>query len=233
MLNIPPRYTPLRDNFTLEVADKVISLSKIDNNNLTKFIDTLQRNQVKIFQYETNPFSRKRVLLLGNPKLRRCYVCYAKFLSESQLQDHLNSDHQITKEYLVKPIRHMTASEEEPLTCRACNKTFLSEFNLKSHLKWCISFPCPHCEDHKTFACEKLVEHTQTVHGDKFPFKCCKCKKEFDEYKMYVKHNCKGHTCNTCGKKFQSTVALTYHIDRHKEVPCNIPFKNCPVCKEM
>lgn len=215
------------------MADKILSLSKIDNHNLIKFIETLQLNQVKIFQHESNPFARKRVLLLGNPKLRRCYVCYAEFLSESQLLDHLNSEHQITKEYLVKPIRHVTSSEEEPLTCPACGKTFLSQFNLQSHLKWCISFSCPHCTDHKTFACDKLLEHTREAHGDKFPFKCCKCKKEFDEYRMYVKHNCTTHACSSCGKIFPSTAALNYHTDKHKVVPCNVAFGNCNICKEM
>lgn len=190
-------------------------------------------HQVNVFQHESNPFARKRVLLLGNTKLRRCYVCHAQLLSEGQLQEHLKAEHQITKEYLVKPIRHVTASAEEPLTCRACNKTFLSEFNLRSHLKWCISVPCPHCKDHKTFAISKLVEHTRTAHGDESPFKCCKCKKEFNEYSMYLKHNCIGHICGRCGKKYQSLTALNYHIEKHKDVPCNVLFKNCPVCKEM
>lgn len=198
-----------------------------------KFVDTLQINQVKIFQYESNPLSRKRVLLLANPKLRHCDVCYEQFVSESLLQEHLNSTHKISKEYLVKPIRHVSASKQEPLTCRACDKTFESEFSLKTHLKWCISFPCPHCEDHKAFACDKLVEHTRTVHGDEFPFKCCKCKKVFGEYKAYVQHNCTGHICSKCSKRFPNSVLLTHHIDKHKDVPCNVPFKTCPVCKDM
>lgn len=190
-------------------------------------------NQVQIFNFESNLSTSKRVLLLANPKLRRCEVCGEQFLSESFLQEHVNSTHKLSKESLDKSIRHISASERDPLTCRVCDKTFESDFTLKAHLKWCISYPCPHCADHKAFACSKLVEHTRTVHGDECPFKCCKCKKEFGEYNTYVRHKCTGHVCSKCGKKFPSTVALTHHVDKHKNVPCNVPFKTCPVCKDM
>lgn len=176
-------------------------------------------NQVKIFNFESNLSTSKRVLLLANPKLRCCQVCSEQFLSENLLQEHLNSTHK--------------SSKRDPLTCRVCDKTFESEFTLKAHLKWCVSYPCPHCADHKAFACSKLVEHTRSVHGDQYPFKCCKCKNEFGEYKTYVRHKCTGHVCSKCGKKFPSTVGLTHHVDKHKNVPCNVPFKTCPVCKDM
>lgn len=221
------------DNLKLNTANKVISLSKLDTYNLKKFIETLQSNNVKIIQPDKNLLTRKRIMLLGNSKLRRCYACSAKFSSEFLLEEHLKNEHQITKEYLGKPIRHVAGSTEKPLTCKACGQSFLSDFNLKSHLKWCISFPCPHCEDHKTFACDFLVKHTREAHGDEYPFKCCKCKEEFNEYRMYVRHSCAGNVCEKCGKKFSSIAGLTFHIHRHKTVPCNIPFRICAVCQKM
>lgn len=217
------------DNSNIDQADKIISLSKIDNNNLTKFVQTLQSHQVKIFQHQTNPFARKRVLLLGNPKWRICHLCFAKFLSEDLLLNHLNTEH---KENCDKPVVNFPS--EESMKCSVCSKTFNSHIVLKKHSKWCVNFPCPHCSDNKKFPCTKLLEHTQTMHGDKFPFKCLQCKQQFDEYKSYEMHKCTTfHKCSKCNKTFPTSDSLEHHAKKYKDVQCNLPSRNCPICKNM
>lgn len=226
-----PQYTPLGDNSNLEPADKIISLSKIDNNNLTKFVQSLLSNEIKIFQHEKNPFARKRVLLLGNSKWRMCHLCSAKFLAEGLLLNHLKSEHKENYEKAVEKV-----SSNSSITCRVCNKIFTSRTNLKKHAKWCVNFPCPHCPDHKKFPCMKLLGHSKAEHGDELPFKCFRCKEHFGDFKSYIIHKSINHsvqTCNKCNKSFPSNDLLQDHNRKYKDVPCNIPSRTCVFCKKM
>ena len=101
-------------------------------------------------------------------------------------------------------IHNLTHTQEKPVECNVCHKTFKSKIHLKSHqaVHSEKAFQCDLCTFKSNFR-EGLKKHVKSVHTGE-----------------------RSHTCNTCGKAYVNQGDLTRHERTHTGEK---PFK-CDQC---
>ncbi|CAG4986153.1 unnamed protein product [Colias eurytheme] len=181
-----------------------------------------------------------------------CTDCGKRFLSSSNLQQHkkIHLDvkpykcEKCSRAFAVKANlqRHQksvgckTPTEPE-LTCNVCDKVFIKECLLKSHLRRHTTEKPFHCEmcDMQFKYKSTLVRHIQ-VHNDIRPYSCQFCNKQFTHSGLLKPHlrkhtGEKPYTCPTCKKQFAHKHNMLRHTLRHnreKNLECQLCHKVFP-----
>ena len=116
-------------------------------------------------------------------------------------------------------IKHSTSKDTDLLECKKCEKSFTSEVNLKSHMKYAHSEErhqsCPHCN--AKFKQEKnLRAHLLNIHGiDQMRERYCE-EKDHNIFK-----------CEDCDSTFSYKRSLTLHRKTKHE---DKPVYDCKIC---
>ena len=92
-----------------------------------------------------------------NPEMPQCHLCQHVFLTEKNLNIHLDSC-------------------EAPCKCWLCEKSFSSKSSLEQHFNKCSKskFACLFCE-YRCITDGQLQDHIQRNHSDQPTFSCSKC----------------------------------------------------------
>ncbi|XP_015834134.2 zinc finger protein 2 isoform X48 [Tribolium castaneum] len=149
-----------------------------------------------------------------------CQVCYKQFSSPLQLSRH--------------KLRH----REKKHKCPNCDKTFVEQWELNSHVRvghlGKKRFFCDLC-DYKTIANNKLQEHIVRKHTRDFKFKCDDCNKGFLNARALTSHKEVAHeglrfACEFCSKSFASKDTCRIHMQQHdpNHVEAKLPCPHCP-----
>ena len=128
-----------------------------------------------------------------NPKKYSCPTCAKDYLAKGRLENHVKSNHPTT----TLNFEQGPAIALREVMCDSCEKTFVTE--------------------------ERMMEHKAYKHiVDPISYSCLKCKKSFDNQRVFKQHTQKNHLdlpCNFCQKKLGSTLSLKTHKKaQHKEL---------------
>nr|CAH7724011.1 unnamed protein product [Callosobruchus chinensis] len=174
-----------------------------------------------------------------------CYKCGKKFSSFVALTTHLNTHKEV--EDACDSDKHFTVHEESDIDetthrCQFCMKVLESKEMLKTHISrshssGIVCYKCgkelsslvaltKHLNTHKEVEDVCDSDKHFTVHEesdiDETTHRCQFCMKVFESKEMLKTHISRSHSsgivCYICGKVLSSLVALTKHLDIHKEV---------------
>ena len=169
-------------------------------------------------------YKHTREVHIGLTKFQ-CYLCQARFKRPSHLQRHIKS--------------HSSA----PVSCKICNKEYLSKETLNQHMRThsnkVLSANCTIC--HKSFTGKQnLQSHIMLQHTFRADIKrwgCVICKLSFRNNSTLTSHMQQKHSewskkkqkfkCQTCSTVYLSKVGLIYHINRKHT---NVPTQSEPGC---
>ena len=195
--------------------------------------------------FKTKKFLKKHQLQYHHTKPHlKCPDCPKySFLNISELNDHKNSHHTKSKNYIClhcsKVFGYASSLRKHKLRfhsqhshlCGECGETFTSDFFLSQHsqTKHCGKgklFTCPQCP--KSYTHKKgLTQHINKVHGDGSTNKMCTfCQKVFkDSWALQLHINAihvkdkSAFKCQFCEKSFTANDYLRRHMQRkHKTV---------------
>ena len=212
-------------------ADKSFNCSYCDerfaSNQLRNKHQNLVHNKRFPCEHCGKTFSEKSRLLIHNrvhsgDRPYECDLCEFSCAQKDNLRIH-------------KEFKHpMSGSLEKKFNCKICSAKFLTQGNLKRHIR-------TH-SDLKPYVCETcgksfkdpgtLKQHTYK-HGSQ-TFVCKFCSQKFDSPLYLSRHMKRVHpvdgiqtkTCSTCGKGFSSNYLLNKHVDSvHDHVK-----HSCPHC---
>ncbi|XP_076473060.1 uncharacterized protein LOC143302329 [Babylonia areolata] len=138
----------------------------------------------------------------------QCEICGVRLKSLYALRFHISAVHE----------------NDRPYKCTLCEKSFVLQTNLKSHMKYRHAeggraFHCDQCS-YRAFDARALDIHQRCVHSDERPFKCTYCPSAFAR-KFYLvvhlrKHTGeKPHRCSECSQSFAQKPSLTRHRRTH------------------
>ena len=195
--------------------------------------------------------------VLQPPKFRRkpkfeCVRCKIKFASQNSYTKHMKFiSHETTSNNQTfmddsiaqKPLSaQLDGAGSDKITCNFCDKSFKSEFYLKSHTlihTGDLPFGCDKCSARFNRK-DKLKRHG-LIHGDSKRYQCpfrenAKCKKEFyrmDKLQSHIKThgNNKQTKCRHCNQMFSNTTSLRNHVSEDHAQISNKPMK-CFECDE-
>ena len=171
-----------------------------------------------------------------------CKVCDKKFVSSSSYNSHLRANHK-DKSYICdkcgRQLSSLWALKEHKLThgtnyrnerqkvCEYCGKTYLTERNLRSHIKKAHTneggYMCNVCG--KVLSGKKVLETHMRRHTGEKHFCCGYCEKAFSSKEYLIVHERthsheKPYKCRSCDESFSQRISLTVHVRRHsKENP--------------
>ncbi|XP_059056410.1 zinc finger protein 354B-like isoform X2 [Achroia grisella] len=141
----------------------------------------------------------------------KCGYCNEVFKFHHTREKHLREEHGV----------NIT-----PITCKACDKTFLSRPSYTKHMYVHLMLrphACNLCD--KTFAyTDKLKEHHERVHLGLRLHKCEVCLKTFSARKTLKQHirihtNDRRYKCSICGQAFIAKISWRGHMrSKHGEV---------------
>ena len=165
---------------------------------------------------------------------RVCPLCDKQFIQPYHMKRHMENEHKKAKfscDYCRKffqskqaklyheRLKHSTSKDTDLLECKKCEKSFTSEVNLKSHMKYAHSEErhqsCPHCNT--KFKQEKnLRAHLLNIHGiDQMRERYCE-EKDHNIFK-----------CEDCDSTFSYKRSLTLHRKTKHE---DKPVYDCKIC---
>lgn len=154
--------------------------------------------------------------ILDNPDNtheHECESCHKQFLSVTQVEQHFKEMH---------PQQQVVLEQ-----CFVCRKKYVIQSQLKHHLSTVhgIQYPEMIC---KICFMEFNTVMEQKAHGRKHDkiYSCQYCSTKFASLyfcqKHYDKHlaDMKPYQCMSCGKRFQNSISLNIHHNRHKHLKC-------------
>ena len=121
-----------------------------------------------------NTFSalQKHMLLhkKKKPEMPQCHLCQRVFLTDKNLNIHLDTC-------------------EAPHKCRLCEKSFSSKSSLEQHFNKCSKskFACLFCE-YRCITDAQLQDHIQRNHSDQPTFSCSKCPNVYGSNDKLLSH---------------------------------------------
>ncbi|KAL1458324.1 hypothetical protein WDU94_008485 [Cyamophila willieti] len=180
--------------------------------------------------------------------LYKCSQCSLHYHIYSNLEGHqansLHTNYEIVDQNVQDPLvtedSHVIDSyineENGQITCRHCNKQFLTKTSLTIHIKLVLNksraYSCPMCQEFfQMYA--SLRQHIMNKHKSKTQIKascvCDICNKVFAHpssvlYHKATTHNTTAYKCPKCPKEFRHTQLLNRHQLVHMETR---PFKCC------
>uniref|UniRef100_A0A8C5DVU6 C2H2-type domain-containing protein n=1 Tax=Gouania willdenowi TaxID=441366 RepID=A0A8C5DVU6_GOUWI len=156
--------------------------------------------------------------------------CWQKPLSESETVAEADCD-STRKKTKIAASKLKILTEEKPFKCDFCNKCFIQQHHLQSHMLFHTgekSFKCEVCS--KCFIQKSDLKLHMRIHTGEKPFKCDVCSKCF-----ILKHHLQSHIvihtgeksfkCDVCNKCFKRKVSLKRHLSIHtgeKPFKCNV-----------
>lgn len=186
-----------RDKFVLNTHKKTHSGEK--------------KHKCPMCEYACNnmTYMRQHVLNHTNQLQFKCHFCYRGFLTDDDLQAHINKLH---------------ANEPRIYRCDTCGKISTSRGNLRQHQRTHNpdyqlrnSFKCQECG--KTFALQcRLRKHVLSHNGqDKIHCSICGKLLSKDSYKKHLKAHSgeKLFLCDFCGESFSTNSCLMVHRRSH------------------
>ena len=125
----------------------------------------------------------------------------------------------------------MSKRKESITKCKECLKTFVSQINLKKHIKEVHEkvkdFECEICRQRFT-SNSSFNNHLETVHK-KRQFECKEYKLSLLLHDKTVHKRERNFKCEVCPKKFARTAQLKLHVksvhDKIKDFECKTCFK--------
>ncbi|CAG9577476.1 unnamed protein product [Danaus chrysippus] len=175
------------------------------------------------------------------PERPQCVECGKVFSSRKTYRYHLNVLHKGQnrhpcprcgkvyqwKSNLGRHLRSHKARDSGELHCHTCDKRFSSVATYRQHLRVSRShvsetdftFMCNECG--KKFVNKtRLRDHIDWEHLNKIKFKCSLCNKPFKCHTSLYVHmknvhrdkEKKDNLCHVCGKSYQNSAKLRYHI---------------------
>ena len=181
-----------------------------------------------------------------------CTLCKKMFVSEEQMQKHIQNIHLRTEwkcKYCTETfgdnlqLRKHVEEKHDDLkfySCNICEKSFRNKASMKDHMKTHEEMPksCV-CEDcgkaYKNKAHLKM--HIDAVHKMIQRYSCDQCDFKTHRSDKLKKHMIDHtgifpHNCSTCGKGFKTRVELNNHEDTH--LPDEQKYKfSCQFCGSM
>ena len=212
-------------------GDVFETLMELESHRLTAHGQgTHHRSKARLYPcHKCGKFIRKGSLLQhikAHAKEKRkdpyiCYICGTKYLTKLYYKNHLREHNGLKR-----------------LTCSVCNKVFMTEENLNSHILTHPAVPrpykCRYCDaTYKKENHRKMHENTRHIRN--YSKKCSDCGKLFLDTRRLKVHSVV-HTkqrrfeCKVCGMKFTQTSSLARHKKIHTEdkkhecTECNLKF---------
>ncbi len=165
-------------------------------------------------------------------KPNRCSECDKVFSSECEptTQRKTHGDQRFHSERGQPDEDGGKHTEEKPLQCDVCDRTFTRKANLKLHkvvhtVKKLLK--CDQCD--KTFATSQKLKVHALRHGKDMPFHCETCGRKYvtaHELRRHQKRHSETHNCEKCGRGFRASNDLRRHRFTHSE---ERPFQ-CDMC---
>ncbi|XP_055629598.1 gastrula zinc finger protein XlCGF57.1 isoform X2 [Toxorhynchites rutilus septentrionalis] len=122
-------------------------------------------------------------------------------------------------------VRHKRKNEsisaEKSFECEKCEKTFVTNYRLKVHIRTHTGerpYSCVHCS--KAFVDATVLQQHIRTHSDERPYSCSDCPKAFKQLSTLRQHK-RAHTdersyfCPHCPKTYKRSSALHQHIRTH------------------
>lgn len=157
------------------------------------------------------------------------FISAQSFLSDIQLNDHIQSTHYITSTSADSCVVHLK------FECTKCDEAFesselLREHNEKHHHYSTelhqSKYICKICGN--LFGGHAQLSAHKRLHKER-PFKCDQCEKAYPR-KVELDIHMRSHTgelpyaCHLCEKRFAIKVRLTYHLQKHEGVKHSCPY---------
>jgi len=175
-------------------------------------LDRKQEPRVEVAHCSTEELSGE--MASTSVKDFKCEYCRKMFWFKSTLLLHVQRTHSKVPGTTSNVAAHMSR------ICNFCDKTFVSEENLKDHILVHTGdkpFVCNVCD--KAFALQKCLKNHFVVHSREGQFVCNICSKSFI-LKRYLRRHIIIHTrsplvCNICNGKYASKWSLKRHSLMH------------------
>ncbi|XP_004527134.1 zinc finger protein 175 [Ceratitis capitata] len=168
------------------------------------------------FESQRELLMHSRSHMAININVNTCKICNHEVTKEETLRRHIKSTHSASiqcsycdhrcQEYKMQDHVHRTHAEPKNFVCSICEKTFVSQSILSSHLKYHQRKEA----NTKSDACEICGKRFSTKHYLRLHMEVHRIERQL-------------HQCNHCDKIYVSKIALDNHIRLHKgeTIKCN------------
>lgn len=119
--------------------------------------------------------------------------------------------------------QHTEHEFKEKLPCPTCGKFFVSQNNLKVHMKTHLPeyqrpFKCRFCE--RRFNTTRVCTEHERLHTGEKPYKCKTCGKAYARSETLKdhqrEHTGEGYTCSVCSRTFTDRGNFRHHMKQHE-----------------